>query len=188
MTSFSDLELRLKSELIKWSFAPDSQAEFDISQVYEIFRDFAGPAVTKQVLQSLIDQDLIRRKQFELDGPEFYEITKELIDDVHRYNEFINSPADHTPSTPIPASDRIVTLSDNQADEIRDLIRQAKEELPKLSLSNDEHSQVMAQLDAADTLANAPTPLWDRVKDILIPLAAIAGIGSLIVSIIQIIG
>jgi hypothetical protein len=46
----------------------------------------------------------------------------------------------------------------------------------------------MAQLDAADSLANAPTPLWNRIKEILQPLSSLSGIGSFILKILQLIG
>lgn len=119
MSSFAELELKLQQALIKWSFSPESSAEFDIDQVYELFRTVSGPAVTKQVFQSLIDQKLVTRHQWEMDGPEFFEITKNLIDEMHLLNEFMDSPVvqDANKSAPIPASDRTVTLTDNQVNE-----------------------------------------------------------------------
>ena len=137
MPSFSELELELKNELIAWSFSSESEAEFSIERVYEVFRRFAGPAVTKQVLQSLIDQNLINRNRWDLDGPEYYEITKELIDEVHRYNEFMNGPSDQiarnkkTPIGHVPASNRTVSLSDNQSKEAVSTLEQVIKEFQK---------------------------------------------------------
>jgi len=83
--------------------------------------------------------------------------------------------------------DTVGELSSESVEQIKSLIDQAIKELPKVKLSNEDQSQAMARLEAAQKLANAPMPPWGKVKELLEPMSQMAGVGSLIVAIIALI-
>jgi len=78
-------------------------------------------------------------------------------------------------------------LNQETTEKIRVLLKQAISELPQAGLSNQEQSQATARLEAADKLANAPTPPWGKVKELLSPLSDLVRIGAFIVDILRLI-
>jgi hypothetical protein len=79
------------------------------------------------------------------------------------------------------------SISGEMADAVRELIQSALDLIPSLNLSNQQRVDIVSRLEAAAKLLNSPEPPWQTIKEILQPLAAIAGISSLILQIIQMI-
>lgn len=91
---------------------------------------------------------------------------------------------DHTTSENWLEPDELGAIAPETEEKIRELIRKAIDDLDSSDLTNEEKSQASAVLKAAQSLANAPTPQWGKVKGILEPLSQVAAIGGTIIAII----
>lgn len=83
--------------------------------------------------------------------------------------------------TPRPGA---VVKTIEETEIISNRLQQALGGLDNIGLSNTEHSQARAYLAAALSIADSPTPRWDIVKEILMVVSVIAGVGGMIAGIL----
>ncbi len=154
--SFAAVRNEALVTLYRATYASDGQEFFTVEDMLASSGVSVGLVFYRKVLRDLRDSGLVEEDSHDGDGP-YYSLTAKGWEVAEKSVQALTQGGD--PVEGVPASDRVVTLTDNQRNEISGDISELSAEISRSNeaglLLGDQKDRVQAELSAASSLFQA---------------------------------